>query len=436
MPDIAVQARGGRMALVLDPKHGFSYRRSKVQDVLKRYAENLEADLTVIVNYFPIPSYTFEAVRWEKRRWLLASDISPSTANLRRLEINFADVLLERGYGRFSKPVIYQASEAVKAPPKAAALVYWAEKDREVDEPAGFWMLGEEGGLQHLPALTKWAQEAPDALAANASGEACVLGIGEKLILLRRGQKPKTLGEWHRFESIAWNPQGTLFCHTAGDHISIFDQMGEQKSSIEPQGHCLGWDDGGEALLSYQVEGFKHVAIYRSTELSTWTEIWSGDLSSSYGYRDVTCTILGPHQGTVIHLTPPLLLRAGRLDLAPEEDRAVLSASNHGRYRIQNGPRSRRRDEEVSLLSIQDTSAPARDKGLPLVRFFGEVKDAICWSPDDSRFAFLARRSDRSLEDRLLSVRVGERHALTVSMPGQSPTVFAWVGQALIRPYI
>ena len=95
MPDIAVI--GTDTIVVIDPKHGRSYTRSKVQRVLTRYAASFSAALTAIVNYYPMRSYQFELTSQGDSRWLLASGIAPASVGVQRLDLLIRDAVLSTG---------------------------------------------------------------------------------------------------------------------------------------------------------------------------------------------------------------------------------------------------------------------------------------------------------------------------------------------------
>lgn len=54
MPDLAVRLRNGRFLAVIDPKHGYSYRRKDLNDVCERYADAFHPLLSCVCNYFPV----------------------------------------------------------------------------------------------------------------------------------------------------------------------------------------------------------------------------------------------------------------------------------------------------------------------------------------------------------------------------------------------
>jgi hypothetical protein len=124
MPDLAVIESHGKALIVVDPKHGRSYRRGKVQKTLARYGKGFEADLTAVVNYTPMPSYHFDDARRGLHRWLLASDIRPGSLTTRRFELACSDVLLGRGYHLGAQPPSMIQHKTRQSPARAAHLVY------------------------------------------------------------------------------------------------------------------------------------------------------------------------------------------------------------------------------------------------------------------------------------------------------------------------
>ena len=153
MPDIAVI--GDQPILVLDPKHGRSYTRSKVQRVLTRYAEGFAATLTAIVNYYPMPAYPFEVTQQGNRRWLLASGIAPGSSGVQRLELLIRDAVLASGHIAHSESSASLSRSILARPPAStqAFLTYYTSHTVEVDELAGFWSAHAGRGPERLSAL-------------------------------------------------------------------------------------------------------------------------------------------------------------------------------------------------------------------------------------------------------------------------------------------
>ena len=117
----------GRAFIVVDPKHGKTYGRTKVQRTLGRYARVLpEADLTAIVNYPPMPSYEFDdAHRGLEGASLRIRYPAGSLTILRRFELACSDArLLGRGYhqGALSQNPIQHSPRPAPAGRRACVL--------------------------------------------------------------------------------------------------------------------------------------------------------------------------------------------------------------------------------------------------------------------------------------------------------------------------
>lgn len=155
MPDIAVI--GGQPIVVLDPKHGRSYTRGKVQRVLTRYAASFSAALTAIVNYYPARSYGFEVTSHGDKRWLLASGIAPGSAGVQRLELLIRDAMLATGHVAHSAA---NAAPSTSTFPRHRAstqafIVFCTNREVEVDEPRGFWSVRAGRGPEWLSAFER-----------------------------------------------------------------------------------------------------------------------------------------------------------------------------------------------------------------------------------------------------------------------------------------
>jgi hypothetical protein len=413
MPDIAVLPRSGEGALfILDPKHGASYHRHKVQKVLSRYVRAFESDLTAVVNYTPMKSYEFDLGRSGARRWILASGVGPDTPAMRRLELQLEDVLLARGYGRRRAPAQKMAAAKRARPAKGACVIYWARDDRERDEPCGLWALTEQGGLLHLEALSTALKGATFPLdisfEATADGEVCLVRFGGHLVLLLPNGKLRPLLSISELDILKteWSPQQTHLLIALSNQLVIFDREGEIVTRIDfpPNGRpgIPEWEPDGKVFVEVKVRKGNS-----EESLPYW--LAGGDCWDPLSREEWR----------------------GRVDASLHRDTGLISRSPLGRCQIFDGPSSLRSREGVHLLKIQATED---GRELPLVRFIGRLQKPVSWSPDESRFAFYVRTDEG--ERRLLVVRVGDRYARVASLPDQRPTGLAWIGEHLLRPFL
>lgn len=85
MPDIAIKEQRGGYVFVLDPKYGRSYRRGELGELAERYAKAFSAKLTIIHNFYQLPTYDYLTVS-EDPACMVVSDIAPDTKNLGKLD--------------------------------------------------------------------------------------------------------------------------------------------------------------------------------------------------------------------------------------------------------------------------------------------------------------------------------------------------------------
>jgi hypothetical protein len=252
-----------------------------------------------------------------------------------------------------------------------------------------------------------------------------------------------------------WNGTGTHYAFDNGTTTQFFDREGNRIGDIpvpsvnkdeDPWGtdrKCLGWSTDGRRLLRADKNDDGELFIHASTDFKSWARLLVIPESSGYmtdekywrirgGTQDRTTVGLGSFgeisinsNGEVQKLT------------AETTSSEALSESPSGTYRVESGPVSVRRQEGVHLLRFVDQRPDS--KPLPFVRFFGELNDVPAWSADESRLAFFVRgdrKAGHNPEDRLFIARLGDRHALPVSLPGQRPRVFAWISPALLRQFV
>ncbi|HJT56623.1 MAG TPA: vWA domain-containing protein [Ktedonobacteraceae bacterium] len=80
MPDLAIKKEDGKYLIVLDPKYGESYGREELEKVGLRYANSkkFSPQLTVIHNFYTMPSYRYEVIQ-DSPRCLLVSNLRPGS---------------------------------------------------------------------------------------------------------------------------------------------------------------------------------------------------------------------------------------------------------------------------------------------------------------------------------------------------------------------
>jgi hypothetical protein len=429
MPDIAIRRRGGAHLFVLDPKHGRTYSRPKVKDVLDRYLR-LGADVTAIVNYMEMSAYQFERIPTERGIALLAWAVAPQGRGIRPLEELLAGSLRATGYAQEpqSHEVIPMAPD--RKPQQAVRLLYWADKSREVDEPAGLWIVEEDGGPVPFHGSAGDTDNVKlKEVHVSADGGACAIITENQVMILRDTQKrPLLLPKPQNYRRAAWSPNGRKIAIFAYPSPSVLVEDGREIGHI-PVEHIRDacWLDDALLIGIASVSGrCSAMRIAPPDHCETMRE-WSSFGLSAYLMR------LGP--GNVLIGDDKFILRiepgGGCVDVEwgseMQQMQKILSVSPSGRYRVLDGPRSLRASAGVKLLRIKDMADQPIE--YPLVRFVAKSVDAIEWTADETRTAFLARGDGSA---RLMSFRLGDRHASTMSMPEQKPTLFAWLKPSLV----
>lgn len=451
MPDIVLLERDGRGLAVIDPKHGRSYSRSKVRPVLTRYARHLGADLTAIINYFHIPGYAFEFVRSAQQSWILASDIAPGTLHARRLESLVEEAFLARGFAR--QPEVEERATApeprISIPARSTSLLFNASKAREVDEPKGPWWADPDGESAPLGDLAKLLKEKFASgtirdMEARPDGKACVLHLDDRVVLVSSGWKAKLLaknkGYFFFDRRIGWNGIGSRYVLATKDIALLYSGGGKKIGPVPlppevEEVETLGWAADGQSVLHLRKIGDEQWCLLRCNLEGAL--LWESpipfkarhvSLSEKEKWRVFprfgeagALVLLGYRKSYVVS-------GDGTLQRLEEDEPITVSPSGH--LAVYPGPRSIREDDGVQLLRIEDCGASRG--AYPLVRYTGELPKDIRWSADESRFAFLTRTGNEG-QQRLLSVRVGERHARSLSLPGQDPVCFAWVSPRLLK---
>jgi hypothetical protein len=428
MPDIAVRRADGQYLFVLDPKHGRTYSRRKVEEVLDRYHERLQADVTAIVNYMDMAAYPFVRLPTKSGVALLASDVAPRGRGIEPLEKLFAASLRAAGCAQRSQSheVIPMAPD--RNPARAARLLYWADRAREVDEPAGLWMVEEDGGPIPLHGSRGDAAKITlDAMHVSADGSACLIASKAQVTILRDGQKSAQFLPGSRdFSQAAWSPDHRKFAIRGYEAVIITNEDGREVGTIPVKNiKDVCWLDN-EHLM-----GVSWASIVRIALPNRWEVVREGN------FDDFRVISLGPGKGVLIGALGHFEYKIDGDGSCAEVDRsselrAIRSVSPSGRHHVLDGPRSLRGSEGVRLLTIKDTADQPVD--LPLVRFVAQrISFDIQWSPDETRAAFLLTpAAEGNGFGRLMSFRLGDRHAATVSMPDQKPSFFAWLKPSLV----
>ena len=439
MPDLALLVPGAAPVLIVDPKHGRSYSKKKVKRVLTLYS-SLGADFTAVVNYFPMKAYPLEEFREGTRRMVLLSDVRLNGSGLKELEAMLEDTLNARHLsGPNEQPLAPISTD--REPPKPSYLLYWADKDREVDEKRGLWVTQDQSGPIALEEFGALVKEKPKAISATVDGSKCILQEEKRIILLSVGHETKIReGLNDCYASLGWSNTGKLYCYRSYRQLHFLDGEGRDAGDTSIPDDRLdavfAWMPDAESLIcAMQAPRGAPPVVYSLHEGREWREILR---ARGCGYdADATLRVLGPRHGVVLfygdsafRLHPD---RAETVAMAP-----ILSASPSGLYRLSQGEKSRR--EGVTLLTVEKWNCAMERPHY--IRFFGVIEGQICWSPDERQIAFLATRVDKhgqrysNSEDRLLSARIRERHAFPASMPGQWVSHFAWVRHAVIKKFV
>jgi hypothetical protein len=459
MPDIAVFERTsedttggdsesaslGRAVAVIDPKHGLSFNYKKVDEVLTRYAHQFQADLTAVVNYYPMRSYPFNLSMLRDKRLILASGVAPGSVFSRRLELSLEDTLLSRNLVSL-KPI----AEEPKIKPErrraeAGVLLYLAKHAIEVDEPAGLWILSERGGVVPVSGLGKFSGQEIEGIDATRDGAAWVLQTSKQWVWLADKRKPRVFEKSNELLlSIGWNPTGKHFAAASGNGLRVWKRDGSEFALIPyPRGinqfrPAVGWEATGDAVILEVSEDYSSPLSLIRLDLSGHQTLLYKGAGKSSSHIDLTVIPLGPQEGTLFHsvnLGKMLVIHTGAQQW--NESESPLSVSPSGNYRVFDGPRSNRREDNVHLLRLEKCNDQATQ--LPLVRFRGWIGNSIKWSLDESRMAFLVSREEAGHRRRintLMYVRPGDRYAEAVSLPGQNPESFAWLERSLLETFL
>jgi hypothetical protein len=430
MPDIAVKRGDGTYLFVLDPKHGKTYSRLKVKRTLDRYLR-LGADVTAIVNYMDMPAYQFERIPVDRGIALLASDVAPQGRGITPLEKLLDESLQAAGYAR--NPQLQQVIPMVpnRKPAQAARLLYWADSAREVDEPAGLWMVEEDGGPVPFHGPAGDADKVQlQAIHVSGDGCACAIATEKQLLILSDAlARPKLLAKPQNYKRAAWSPDHRKFAMCGYRSVIVLGDDGCEIGNIpvtDIQDVCWLDDERLIGFASVYRGRSSVVRIAPPARCETVSEWQNGSGSSSRLVK------LNPDNVLIGELADfSYRIAPGGACVAVEwgsELRKIRSVSPSARYRVLDGPQSLRTSAGVKLLTVQDTA----DQPIqyPLVRFVGDYVFDIEWSSDEVRAAFLARSEHGPM--RLMSFRLGDRHAAVASMPGQEPARFAWLKPSIV----
>ena len=453
MPDIAVFERVcesntdidsksaffGRAVAVIDPKHGLSFNYKKVDEVLRRYAQQFQPALTAVVNYYPMRAYPFNLSILHEKRLILASGVAPGSVSLRRLELSLEDTLLSLNLVSPNPIAEPPKIKPLRRRAETGVLLYIATRTIEVDEPEGLWILSERGGVVPVPEGLKVVDEVIQAIHSTADGAVCVLETSKQLVWLVEKRKPRVINKpdnLHR--SIGWNPHGVYFAATSGDGLCFWTRDGSERDLIPISGGIkyddnAVWDPIGDAVILQVHGGYSSPTRLMRFDLSGHQTLLYEASQKDFLNTYLTVITLGQKERALINSSLGSLLLTNAGVQQWEESEAPLAASPSDAYRIFDGPRSKHWKEDVQLLRLETSSA--QTKPLPLVRFRGRLGSAIRWSFDESRFAFLVSRDDAdgTRMKTLMYARLGDRYAEAVSLPGQDPQIFGWVMRSLLE---
>ena len=450
MPDIALRDGNRSYLAVIDPKHGKSYRREVVERVLRRYDQHFRARLTAIVNYYPMPSYPFNGYHIDTRQVLLTSDLRPGSTPLRRFEIALEDVLLAHNLGGHSVLAAGPPAKPKQKPPRAGVLVYYAERRREVDEPSGTWTVTEQGVASHADLAEAYVGKDTELLDAAPGGEVCIVVVGTTWTLLHARMAPKPIvslqGTKLKGHEVppGWDPQGSHYAVCKEGRLTIIDNSGGTQDcrlvQDEEEVLTVGWTASGESLICEIGRGHPSESSY--TRFMRHVQVGSFILQDYplvlkvEGSRSIHLPAvhpLGGLKGTLVRTSrdEQLCLTADEKSLSElAQARQLIAVSPSGKYQVSEGPQSLHSRDGVKLLHISVDQTTV----LPLMRYSGWLLSPLRWSPDESRFAFVVRRSD-DVGQRLMLGRPGDRFATPVSLPEQiyQKCPFAWFSPAMVR---
>ena len=429
----------GRAIAVIDPKHGLSFNYGKVDDVLARYAQQFQADLTAVVNYYPMRSYPFNLSILRDKRLILASGVAPSSVSHRRLELSLEDTLLSRNLASLRRIAEPPKIKPERRRAEAGVLLYIATDAIEVDEPEGLWILSERGGVIPVTGALDLVGDEMEAIDASPDGGACVLQTSKEWLWLVDQRQPKVFNKPDNLQlSLGWNPAGTHFAAASGDGLHVWTRDGSPLSPIPfPVGvnqHRpeVAWESTGDAVILRARPDYSSPSRLTRLDLFGHETLLYEGFGKSALHIDFTVIPLGQREGTLVNsnLGKVLVTHTGAQQW--DESDVPLSVSPSGNYRVFEGPQSKNWKEDVHLLRVEKCNTQANR--LPFFRFRGWFGNSIRWSLDESRFAFLVSRKDAAYGRRtntLLYVRTGDRYAEAVSLPRQNPQTFTWVTRSL-----
>jgi len=426
MPDLALLSPDGGAIVVIDPKHGLSYKRSEFERVLLRYTGGFAADLTAIVNYFPMPTYPYEQFIVAGRHALLASDVRPGSTPAERLELRVTDALLARGFGPRSTPMRPRTPPGPHIPrrPKAGQLVWWAAWPREIDEPEGAWTLDPRMGPVPVEGLPGPDTRFEAIVIAAPTGESCLVRQETAWVVVGHGRRKRELGDIPKpADFIGWRRDGRQLAFAENERLLIVTQS-RIKEFPMPAGIRHGAWMADNSLVGVAQSGRGH-SLWHFREGEEWREIATIPSPLSL-FRSSPFLSAGKEVLFIAKPAPQILHDDGSVVPFPANDPIPLAVSAGGRLRLYDGPKSW--NDGVTLLRIHDRET---GEDLRLLRFRGWGHQ-YAFSPDESRVAFLV--SDQERQDRLFQARLGDSHAAPVDLPEQKPVAFAWLDPRIIAP--
>jgi len=427
--------------IVVDPKHGPTHSLRSVNKVLNRYRERFRSLLTAIVNYTPMSTYQFEEKINDTERQFLLSGFQPGSPVFRRFELQLADTLICR-YGIHSQKVKKPTHGVHTRPERGCALVYWAEQEGQLDEPAGVWLVRDGSAPEHLPKLTEELEKIPITFCGSINGQALAI-LGTKSIKILSPGKEHPTVELDGARAAAWNRKGNKLLVDNGQVLLIYNLSGKKEAE---------WTGFRNSIVWWDAEDNRVFLFDKPTRL----------IEASLGFDDNW-----PEQpSTISKLNIPIYTYDVRIIYKAKASFFLKNGDNY-LLTMESKPVVEKYTQEIPLsISMVEPTRRAiyyvegrhgfnlfriidegeQSKEWPLIRFRGyfpginesnpsnwnsvlSIPDPVMWSPDSKRIAFSNSRY-------IMTARIGDRYTTLVSLPHQRPRMPVWVDWALLRPYL